>query len=414
MTSMWKQDSFTSGSQSDLRQGNLTTLVLQLQRKPFLTRSNLAEITGLNRATITRLVSDLSANGFVREKGIENSGPGRPSIPLEINPEAGYIIGAEIGPDFLTVILTNFAREILWRTRQTFARGGSPDEIVPKLVTILKEAEAQIPNADRPLYGISVGVQGLVDTAENVLLFAPNLDWRDVPLGDILGEHLNVPIFVDNVASLSALGESYFGAAAGSPYVLYISTQYGIGGRLIINDTVLRGATGVAGEIGHMTIDIDGKRCSCGKRGCWETVASQKAALDYARELLGEGTPSMITELLDGNLDELSISTLIEAADHGDSLAMSVLNQIGYYLGVGIANLINALNPQLIVLGGELSIAQRYLLPNIEKVIREESLQWSREACDIVIAKHGSDATLMGAVARVHQETVHNLEQWIR
>lgn len=414
MTSMWKQESFASGSQSDLRQGNLTTLVLQLQRKPFLTRSNLAEITGLNRATITRLVSDLSANGFVREKGIENTGPGRPSIPLEINPEAGYIIGAEIGPDFLTVILTNFAREILWRTRRTFARGSSADEIVPKLVTILKEAEAQIPNPDRPLYGISVGVQGLVDTAENVLLFAPNLDWRDVPLGDILGEHLNVPIFVDNVASLSALGESYFGAAAGSPYVLYISTQYGIGGRLIINDTVLRGASGVAGEIGHMTIDIDGKRCSCGKRGCWETVASQKAALDHARELLGEGTPSMITELLGGKLEDLTISALIEAADHGDSVAMSVLNRIGYYLGVGIANLINALNPQLIVLGGELSIAQRYLLPNIEKVIREESLQWSREACDIVIAKHGSDATLMGAVARVHQETVHNLEQWIR
>lgn len=410
---MKKLRSMTFGSQSDLRQGNLTTLMQYLQQQPSLTRSDLATATGLNRATITRLIADLSGSGFVRENGLESSGPGRPSIPLEINPEAGYLIGAEIGSDFLTVILSNFAHEILWYDKRNFVRGSDFETVLPDLIKILVDAIKQIENPLLPLYGISIGLQGLVNSEDNILLYAPNLNWRDIRLGDLLSQEFDVPIYIDNVASLSAFGESYSGVAATSSHVLYISTQYGIGGRHIINNTVLRGANGVAGEIGHMTIDVNGKQCTCGKKGCWETVASQKAALDYTRELLNEGHVSIIPELLNGNLDELTIRVLVDAIKRDDALAQDVLNKTGYYLGVGIANLVNALNPHLIVLGGELSIAGEYLLPHIKTVVAEQALQWSYEDCEILIAKHGSNATLMGAVARVHQETLHNLEIWI-
>jgi predicted NBD/HSP70 family sugar kinase len=117
--------------------------------------------------------------------------------------------------------------------------------------------------------------------------------------------------------------------------------------------------------------------------------------------------------MLNDEQDDLTIRVLVEAADQDDAVAHTVLSTIGYYLGVGIANLINALNPQRIVLGGELSIGRDYLLPVIEDVVKEQALEWSRKTCDILIAKHGSDATLMGAVARVHQETIHNLELWL-
>jgi glucokinase-like ROK family protein len=414
MMTFWQQDSLTSGSQSDLRQGNLTTIMQLLQQQTLLTRSNLARITRLNRATITRLVADLSASGFVRENGLENTGPGRPSIPLEINPEAGYVIGAEIATDFVEVILTDFAQQILWRDKRSFPQRATADEVLPILLAVLCAAMENIPNPQRPLYGISIGVQGLVDTATNTLLFAPNLGWRDVKLGEWLSPHFGAPIFVDNVASLSALGESYFGAATGSPYVLYISTQYGIGGRLIMNNIVLRGASGVAGEIGHMTIDVNGKQCTCGKRGCWETVASQKAALDLARERLKAHTPSILPQMMNGQLDNLSIRVLVDAANQNDDLARTVLVTTGQNLGIGIANLINALNPQRIIIGGELTIAQQYLLPQIAEVVQQQALQWSRANCEILIAKHGSDTTLMGAIARVYQETIHNLEQWVR
>src|SRR5690606_11194857 len=156
-------------------------------------------------------------------------------------------------------------------------------------------------------------------------------------------------------------------------------------------------------------IDVNGKQCTCGKQGCWETVASQKAALDYTRELLGKGRESIIPELLNGTVDELTVSVLVDAAEQNDSLAQEVLNTTGHYLGVGIATLVNALNPHLIVLGGEVSIAGDYLLPQIQEVVAKQALQWSYEDCEILIAKHGSKATLMGAIARVHQETLQNL-----
>src|SRR5690606_6028886 len=131
---------------------------------------------------------------------------------------------------------------------------------------------------------------------------------------------------------------------------------------------------------------------------------------DEARERLGENQGSILWDRVDGQADLISISTLVEAADAGDELATSILKKTDYYLGACIANLINALYPKLIVIGGELSIAQTYLLPEINAVVEEQSLQWSHENCEIVIAKHGTDATLMGGVALVHQETIHNLE----
>lgn len=404
----------TFGSQSDLRQGNLTTLMQHLWQQPSLTRSDLAKLTGLNRATVTRLVADLSDSGFVRENGLESSGPGRPSIPLEISSQAGYLIGAEIGPDFISVVLSDFTHEILWYDKRAFVHRSDFQTVLPLLVQTLRKAIEHFEDPSLPLYGISIGLQGLVNTDEGILLFAPNLKWRDIHLGELLSQEFEVPIYIDNVASLSAFGESYSGVAATSSHVLYISTQYGIGGRHIINNTVLRGANGVAGEIGHMTIDVNGKQCTCGKRGCWETVASQKAALDYTRELLASGQASIIPEFLGGKLDELTVGVLVDAANQGDELAQNVLTTTGYYLGVGIANLVNALNPHLIVLGGELSIAGEFLLPKIKTTVEEQALQWSYENCEILIAKHGSNATLMGAIARVHQETLNNLEVWIR
>ena len=138
------------------------------------------------------------------ENGLESSGPGRPSIPLEINPEAGYLIGAEIGPDFLAVILSDFTHSILWSDKRSFARGSDFETVLPLLVSILSDAINQMQNPNLPLYGISIGVQGLVNTEDNTLLFAPNLNWRDVNLGDLLSQEFDVPIYVDNVASLSA------------------------------------------------------------------------------------------------------------------------------------------------------------------------------------------------------------------
>jgi glucokinase-like ROK family protein len=402
-----------AGDQGDLRQGNLAAIMTHLRHRTLLSRSDLAQITGLNPATITRLVRELIANNLVYETGMQFSHSGRPSIRLGLNPKAGTMIGAEIGIGSISVILTDFAPTLLWRTQVEMDLQDSPHTVIDQVSTLFRQACDYAQTQGLRVLGAGLGLPGLVDTTTGSLLFAPNLQWTDTPIQNLLQRALNLPVFVDNVASASALGESYLGVAQNYNNVLYLSTQGGLGGRFVINGTILRGAGGFAGEIGHMSVMTTGRRCHCGRIGCWETVASQVAVLQQIRERLESGQPSLLTEMTDGVLSRITIPLIIEAADAGDTVALEVLREAGHWLGVGLANLINMLNPDLVVIGGVLSLAHEYLLPEIEKVALHEPLKWLREDCKIVIAAHGANAVVMGGIATVYREIIQNPHRWM-
>jgi len=402
-----------SGDQGDLRQGNLAAILNHLRQNESLTRTTLAQLTGLNRATITRLVRELIDSGFVYENGLQASTTGRPAIPLNLNPDAGYIIGAEIGFDSITAIVTDFSPTIVWRQQVEVDLQESLEDIVERACSILEAARDYARQHSPRLFGLGLGLPGLVDTHSGTLLFAPNLHWTDVPIRQILENRLNIPVFVDNVASASALGESYLGAAQDYNNVLYLSTQGGLGGRFVINGNILRGAGGFAGEVGHMTVRDTGRRCNCGRIGCWETLASQVSVLQRVRERIEAGDSSLLKDMISGDLAKITIPLIVDAAYSGDSVATAALRDTGHWLGVGLANLINAFNPDLVVIGGMLSLAHDFLLPEIAAVIAKEPLRWLRESCKIVIAEHKADAVLMGGVATVYREVIENPQKWI-
>jgi predicted NBD/HSP70 family sugar kinase len=185
--------------------------------------------------------------------------------------------------------------------------------------------------------------------------------------------------------------------------MLYVSAGVGLGGGMVMDGRGLSGAAGFAGEFGHMTIDPNGPLCNCGNRGCWETLASQAAVFRRVRAALQSGRTSCLTHLTHGNLDKLTIPLIIEAAREADPVALEALQETGIYLGIGLANLINALNPEMVVFGGILSRASAYLLPIIERAVEERTLFWSRRAVQLVVAAHGSDACVMGGIATVYQ-----------
>jgi glucokinase len=191
-----------------------------------------------------------------------------------------------------------------------------------------------------------------VDVSTGTLLFAPNLKWSDVPLRRQLESKFNFPTYVDNEANMAALGESYFGAARGSDFVLYVSSGVGLGGGIVLNRRILPGAAGFAGEVGHMTMDPNGPRCNCGNFGCWETFVSQWAVFRRVREAVAAGQASSLVNATQGDLEKLTIPLMVEAARAGDAVARAALEETGRYFGVGLANLINALNPQRVVIGG--------------------------------------------------------------
>ena len=380
-----------------------TSLILDcLRTRGPLSRAGLSTAVGLNRSTVSSLVRDLLEENLVREIGFQSSEKsGRPGMLLELNPDGGCAVGVEIGVDFISIVLTDFVAHVLWRQRVA----SDPQEAQK---VIIERAEGMIQEAVRigearglRSLGIGVGVPGLVDIRRGSLVFAPNLRWRDVPLREMWTHRFDLPVFVENEANAAALGEYYFGVARDVQNLIYLSAGVGLGGGIIINGKLFRGSSGYAGEIGHMTMDPDGELCGCGKRGCWETVVGPRAIVRRVKEALETNAESEIRNLVDGDLSRVDVDVVVQAAQAGDPVARTALEEVGVQLGIGVANLVNTFNPQMVVLGGALSLASPFLLPVIEEVIQKHALAQPRAIVKVAASAHGADACVMGAVALV-------------
>ena len=389
-----------AGDQALVREINLSLILRHLHAQPQLSRAQLAEITGLNKSTVSSLVQELLRLGFVHETGFSSSGVGRPSMMLQLNPEAGTIVSGEIGVDFITVIVTNFNADVLWHHHEETSGPDGQSATITRVLDLLRQAVTASQEAhtgDSRLLGMAVGVPGLIDQETGLLLLAPNLRWRDVRLRATLEKAFpDVPVFVENEANMAALGEHLFGVAQGYDEVLFISAGVGLGGAIVREGRLHKGKTGFAGEFGHMTMDPNGLPCNCGNRGCWETLVSQSAVFRTIRQAVAAGQTTNLG-------DQLSIPAVADAARTGDAVALAALESAGRHLGIGAASLVNALNPDLLVFGGILSNAGDILLPHIEKELAQRALPWTQQAVDVRLAQHGSDATVMGGVAMVVQ-----------
>lgn len=396
-------------SRATLTRLNLSHLLREIREVGPTSRSSLAAATGLNKATISRLVDRLIQMKLVHETGEQHSnGRGRRPVLLEINPEAGFIVSAEIGVDFLLVACSDFGARLLWRRFESWTESREAEEILNRCWQLLRKAISFGETKLGRFFGLALGVPGLVNSADGTLFFAPNLGWRNVPLGRMLRERFDVSVFVENEANLAALGEYYFGAAKGYDDVLYISAGVGVGGGLVHHGRLVTGTSGVAGEFGHMTLDPDGLPCRCGNRGCWETMASQSALFRRIQELAAAGNLTHLAAATGGDWSRLTVPMVISAAEAGDIVAIDALRDIGVALGIGIASLINALNPDLVVFGGSLSTAGPLIFPALKQEVERRALAWSNSAAQLVYARNGQDNCVLGGVARVCEWVIHH------
>lgn len=395
-----------TGDQALVREINLSIILNALRDHSPMSRASLAATTGLNKTTVSSLVQQLIDAHFVSEMGADRTeDTGRPGILLELNPKAGCIIGAEIGVDYISVIVTNFAAEIVWRHREQTDSDSesSQDAIIRRTLDIIKDGIQQSGVGCKAILGLGLGVPGLVDVSTGTLLFAPNLQWRNVPLREILQAEFDFPVYVDNEANMATLGESYFGVARGAKSVLYVSAGVGLGGGIVLDGRILPGTAGFAGEVGHMTLVMDGLRCNCGNLGCWETLVSQDALFRRIRAAAAWGQDTSLADHQPRN-EALTVPIVVEAARRGDAVAVKALEDTAYYLGVGLANLVNALNPEIVVFGGILSVGSEFLMPVMNRVIRERALRWSVDSMQVLVAAYGSNACVMGGIATVYHQ----------
>lgn len=371
-----------------------------------LSRARLAHETGLNPSTVSNIISELIAENFIRETDLIQSSTGRPGRLLEINPEGGCALGIEINVDYIELLISDFAANVLWRKRQASTPEIGQDAIMQQVMMLSKEASDFIQSRKSLLLGVGVGVPGLVDVASGLLRLAPNLDWVNVPVKEMLASQFDCPIYVENEANAAALGEYYFGAVQNVKDFIYLSSGVGLGSGIIMDGKLFRGMFGFAGEAGHMTIDINGELCGCGKRGCWETFVGPRAVLQRVRRSLALGAKSLLHEMVDGDLQKIGVDEVVKAAQLGDQTAKYALDEVAFYLGIGIANLVNLFNVEVIVLGGVLNNAGSLFLRDVERTVLENTLIPGREHLRIIPSAHGSDACVMGTIALVLDDII--------
>ena len=389
-----------TANQEAVRKVNTSLVLSALRLHAPISRAELASVTQLNRSTISNIVNELIEEDLVLELDTMESNVGRPGIALTLKPNGGSVIGVEIGVGFISVILTDFTANILWRKWVECPPDQPQIEIIAQAEGIIDEAITYAREKKLRVLGIGLGVPGLVDVQKGELLFAPNLGWRNVPLRLMWNQRFNLPLYVENEANLGALGEYYYGVGRDVDNFIFLSSGIGLGSGIIINGDLFKGARGFAGEIGHMQRDPQGEMCGCGRRGCWETQVGPKAVLRRVRQSI-EADPTNTRFENPDDLDSLTFNQVVDYALEDDQLCLSAMEVVGKHLGTGIADLANIFNPDMVVIGGAFSYGKKILLPIIEEVISAEALPAIKQSMKVTFSKHGADACVLGAIAIV-------------
>ncbi|GAB1824031.1 ROK family protein [Herbidospora sp. RD11066] len=362
-----------------LRRDNLSRVLRHLRDYGTCSRADVVEATGLHRATVSSLMTELMALGLVREEGTSTAGAvGRPRRDVALDGSRVGALGLEINVDYVAAHGSDLGGRVLFSACSGFdAAGAGFSACVAELVRMARLASAEMST----LAGVVVAVPGLVDAERGVVAFAPNLGWRDVPIADLLRAELGVTVGVGNHANLAALAEYASGVAAGTPDMVYLT---GEGGGIIMGGRLLHGADGFSGDTGHLPVDPGGTRCGCGRTGCWETKVGL-AALDPAG-----------ATVLD---PETRVHQIASAAAAGDTRTLAALAEVGRWLGLGGSILVNLFNPRAIVVGGYFAQLASRLIPPAQAELERRAVAGGR--CTIVASELGFEAASRGAAGVV-------------
>ncbi|HEY3556522.1 MAG TPA: ROK family transcriptional regulator [Kribbella sp.] len=379
---------------TDIRATNLAAVLGYLRREAPCSRAAIATGTGLNKATVTSIVADLLDRRLVRETQQTQNHVGRPATLLVLDGSAYATIGLEVSARGLTALSCDAAGDqvLRWHRAGPGIDAG-PAKTIAAVATLARRAIATVQSSGRQVLGLTVGVPGLVNRDGTVVL-AAGLGWRDVPLRAELVAALrrpDIPVTVDNDASLGALAEHLYGPLAGTANLIRLTGDTGVGAGIIAGGKPLEGHLGYVGEIGHLRLVPDGPRCGCGRRGCLEALASLPAILASLHAQTG-GAPD--------SDPQVQLEDLIRRAEARETAVTQILAEAGTHLGHGIAALVNVLNPEVVLLGGAYALLADHLTPAIDKALREATIAPDAGGCTVAASTLADTATPLGATAQ--------------
>jgi predicted NBD/HSP70 family sugar kinase len=383
--------------------------ILQLLRAEGpISKADLAKRSAISRPTVSKVVDDLHTDGLAEIVGTATPSAvgGKPARLYRFNSGAVRVGAVLVAVDGVSAAICDGEAHILSKMYQHFGADRSPAAITSVIISLLSKLLCDSSLSSDDLLGIGVGIPGLTDSTNGIVCFAPHLPgWHDVPLSQWLADAFDVPIWLDNDCHLQALAERYRGQGADCDALICVETGVGLAAAFLFNGQLYRGPGNTAGEVGHMTIQEDGPLCECGNRGCWESLASTTWLANKARQLLQNGRQSTIPIVEE---IEAQAAAVYEAAQAGDRLALELVSAQGYHFGVGIANLVNAFNPQRIILHGESIAGGPPFLEAVLQTVQERALLRPRQMVEIVFSNLGDDVGLIGATSLV-METLFSM-----
>ena len=309
-----------------------------------------------------------------------------------------YFIGIDIGGTGIKAGIVDENGHILIKNSIKTGAERPYQEIIHDITGLCNSLLAQFHLSSDQIESIGVGVPGICDPKTGVIPFCTNLGWHEVPfIADMQKYFPNLPVYVDNDATVAGLAESVAGVSAGTQSSVFITLGTGVGGGVILNGRPYSGFHGVGSEIGHMVLCMDGEPCTCGKRGCFERYASATAIIREARKAVADHPESLIMTLCENNPGRISARTVFEAAKKNDPIALKLFNNYVKALAHGIVNIINILDPEIIVLGGGVSNAGDFLLDAVREAMKPFIFYKTQPYASVILAQLGSDAGIIGA-----------------
>ncbi|MEA2582823.1 MAG: hypothetical protein QOF33_908 [Thermomicrobiales bacterium] len=376
-----------SGNRRLIREINQSLVLGLVRDQGPISRTDIAERADLSPATITDITAVLIEQGLIYEHEAGVSTGGRRPILLALNRQAGLVLGAKLTDREIVSALIDLDAEIVDRQTAALGDDGSLEHVVDVLAGLVADLRSRHPG--RRIFGLGLGLAGVVDRRSGVCRFSPFFQWHDVPIGRLLEERLALPVVLDNDVNTLTLAEQWFGAGSGVADFLVVTLGRGVGMGMVLDGRLYRGGNGGAGEFGHATMATDGPLCDCGKRGCLEALVSSPALLRRLQSTLGS---------------DVTFDEAVALARAGDLTARAVFAEAGRILGLALSHLINIFNPPLLIVGGEGAVAADLFLDPLRETLRANSFDGFFGDLRLVVESWGDDAWARGAAGLMIEE----------
>lgn len=385
-----------------------------IHEKSKISRIELAKRTGSSAASITAIAHRLIGKRLIVESGQASTHFGRKPVLLSVRNDAGYVVGVDLGSFFIRVVVADINGNLVYKVQAETELSQGRERVLGRTFRLIEKAMKESRVARSSIKGIGIGHSGVIDIKRGVVLSLPRagqmLEWKNVPLRSILEEKFDLPCALEDTVRTRAIAEKHFGLGKHISDFIYIDVGMGIGATLFIEDEIYRGPGGNAGEFGHMTVDERGPLCSCGNSGCVEALASCSAIIQTARAAVERGVNTKVRDLAGGNPENISIEIIAQAAMENDNLAFRVLHDAVSHIAVALADVVNLLNPKVIIFGGALfQSAPQLLLDEIKRPVKQRALEKSANEVELKVSTLGSEAGALGAARLISQTALDRL-----